>query len=184
MAFIRRLWSRIRGNGELWVLTKHSLLTGTTTAIALLVRFLLLRFCRGSHVIGLPGSEITVEINDHTAYMTYYILSVVMMYLFRWFTAKGVRVRSFLPRMLAFGALYTVSMLIGNSLLTVFLGWGINSELAFWLTCPVTFVINYLGNRLIVFFDSDSRLVSEINSHNSNDNLLNEGTDTDGGQEN
>ena len=167
MASAPSLLKKLQANGELWVLIKHSLLTGLSTLISLLLRYALLLFFRGSHELTVLGRSFTVTVDDSLAYLVYYISGVVLMYLFRWFTASGVRVRSFLPRLVAFGALYTVSMLAGNALLGVFLGWGIHSELAFWLTCPVTFLINYLGSRLIVFCDSDSRQVKQLKEQNS-----------------
>lgn len=143
--------------GELKVLVKYLLITGVSTFSALLLRYILLRFFPGTHTLELPFGSVDIDINEHSAYVAYYVSSVIIMYLLRWFTAEGVKGRSFLPRFVGFCLLNLVTMLAGEALLTLFLCWGMNGELAFWLTCPFTFLINYLGCRLVVFVDSDRR---------------------------
>lgn len=166
--------------GELKVLIKYLLITGVSTFSALLLRYILLRFFPGTHTLELPFGSVDISINEHSAYAVYYISSVIIMYLLRWFTAKEVKAGSFLPRFVGFCLLNLVTMLAGEALLTLFLGWGINGELAFWLTCPFTFLINYLGCRLVVFVDSDSREVQQSSSKNDQPK---EGARTDGGKE-
>lgn len=153
--------SKLRANSELWTLLQYLLITGVTTGIGLALRYILLRF----------------GINDNLAYTAYYVSSVILFYLWKWAVSEGKKASSFLPRFLGYCALNAVSVLAGNWLLSILLGWGINGELAFWLTCPFTFLINYLGGRLVVFKDFDDRSAEK----NKNQNL--EGEESDGGKE-
>ena len=174
-AFINKIWN----TPELRILLKHSIFTAITTMCGLAIRYILLAF-EGEHTVAIAQRTLSFEITDNGAYMAYYISSVVLLYLLKWFFADGVRFRSFVPRMLAFFALYFVSMMTGNVLLSLLTDrCGINAELSFWLTCPVTFAINFLGNRVIVFCDAENRESKKIKEKNA----LTEGGTADGGEE-
>ena len=135
------LIKRLRANSELWTLLQYLIITGVTTGIGLALRYILLQY----------------GVSDNLAYTAYYVSSVILFYLWKWAISEGKKASSFLPRFLAYCSLNAVSVLAGNWLLSILLGWGINGEPAFWLTCPFTFLINYLGGRLVVFKDFDDR---------------------------
>ncbi len=153
--------NKLRANSELWTLLQYLIITGVTTGIGLALRYVLLSF----------------GVNDNLAYTAYYVSSVILFYLWKWAISEGKKASSFLPRFLAYCALNAVSVLAGNWFLSILLGRGINSELAFWLTCPLTFLINYLGGRLVVFKDFDDRSAGKNNKQNP------EGEELDGGKE-
>ena len=153
--------NKLRANSELWTLLQYLIITGVTTGIGLLLRYILMAYGAG----------------DNFAYTAYYVSSVILFYLWKWAVSEGKDARSFVPRFLGYCALNAVSVLAGNLLLSVLLGWGINSELAFWLTCPFTFLINYLGGRLVVFKDFDDRSAAKNKNRNP------EGDESDGGKE-
>ncbi|MBE6753738.1 MAG: hypothetical protein E7559_05230 [Ruminococcaceae bacterium] len=160
---MKRIFSKIWNTPELRILLKHSIFTAISTICGLALRYWLLSG-GGRHTFF--GHSFVVS--DNAAYMVYYITGIVLLYLLKWLHADGVRGRSFLPRLIAFSALYTVSMFAGNALLSLLTSrTAIGEELAFWLTCPVTFVINFLGNRLIVFFDAENRESSKIRENNA-----------------
>ena len=157
MSGLLRTARKFRDSGELRELIKYGVITGVATIAGLALRYVLLYLFGGSHTFSLSGREFSFEIDDNFAYSAYYISSTLLMYLLKWFTARGLKSGTFLPRMIAFVALCLVSMVIGNALLAVLLRLGMHSEIAFWLTCPVTFLVNYLGSRLFVFRDEKLR---------------------------
>ena len=148
--------NRRRTKGELKTLIKYLVMTAVTTGLGLSVRYLLLHYCRGIHQLSLFGHSVSINVDDNLAYTAYYVSSVLVMYLWKWFDSEGKKAGSFIPRFLGYCALNAVSVVAGNLLLSVLLGWGVHGELAFWLTCPFTFLINYLGSRLVVFRDVDN----------------------------
>lgn len=148
---------KLLANGELRLLIKHSIFTAFSTCCGLAVRYLLLSI-EGERSVSVFGRVFSFVITDNTAYIAYYATGIIILYLLKWFHSHGVRARSFIPRALAFIFLYLTSMTIGSFLLDVFTErLLINAELAFWLTNPFTYTINYLGNRLIVFCDVENR---------------------------
>jgi|GEM_PF-1640693 len=150
-------FDRVRNDGEVRTLIKYFIMTAVTTAFGLLLRYVLLCF-RGEYDISLLGINFTVDVNDNLAYTVYYVSSIILFYLWKWFDQReGTDPKSFIPRFLGYCALCCVSTIAGNILLSLLIGWGVHSELAFWLTCPLTFLINYLGGRLVVFRDMDNR---------------------------
>ncbi len=153
MSGILRTVRQLRNSGELRELIKYGIITCVSTAAGLALRYALLYLFGGRHTFFLSGREFAIEIDDNLAYSAYYISGTLLMYLLKWFTARGLKSHTFLPRMIAFAALCLVTMVIGNALLAVLLELGLHSEIAFWLTCPVTFLVNYLGSRLFVFRD-------------------------------
>ena len=153
MARLSGLFRQLHASVELRELIKYFLITAASTVSGMALRYILLCFFSGSHTFRLLDIDITVNVDDNFAYTAYYIFSTVVMYLLKWFTARGLKTGSFLPRMAAFVALCLFSMLVGNGVLAVLLSLGMNGEAAFWVTFPVTFVVNYLGTRLIVFRD-------------------------------
>ena len=155
------LIKKLRAKSELWTLLQYLIITGVTTGIGLGLRYILL----------------TYGVNDNLAYTAYYVSSVIFFYLWKWAVSEGKNARSFVPRFLGYCALNAVSVLAGNWLLSVLLGWGLSGELAFWLTCPFTFLINYLGGRLVVFKDFDDRSAAKNHTQNP------EGDESDGGKE-
>ena len=168
--------ARLRARPELWTLITYFFITAVTTGIGLLFRFVLLQF-RGSHDVSILGYDTTININDNLAYTVYYASSVIVFYLWKWAISKEKKASSFLPRFLGFCALNGVSILAGNWLLSVLIGWGVNGEAAFWLTCPFTFLINYLGSRLVVFRDFDKQTAEAGKQQKS------ERAERDGGKE-
>ena len=157
MSAIFRTVRQLRDSGELRELVKYGIITAVSTFAGLALRYILLYLFGGSHSFSVFGREFAFEIDDNFAYSAYYISSTILMYLLKWFTARGLTASSFLPRMIAFVVLCLVSMVVGNALLAVLLKLGMHSEAAFWLTCPVTFLVNYLGSRLFVFRDEKIR---------------------------
>jgi len=178
--FIRNL----KANGELWALIGFGLITGVSTLVGLLLRYALLWCFGGSHVLTLFGREMTVVVDDNFAYTVYYISSTVLMYLLKWFTSDGLPAREFLPRAVAFVVLNLLCMAAGNLVLSLLISWGVHRELAFWLTTPITFGINYLGCRLIVFEDADKRKMRRSKRLRRYKKLLKERAKSDGGKEN
>lgn len=153
MACISRVVRKLKDSGELRELVKYGIISTTSTIAGLALRYVLLYFFGGRHIVTLSKMNFTVNVDDNFAYSAYYIFSTILMYLLKWFTARGLKANSFLPRMIAFVALCLVSMVIGNALLAALIYLGMNRELAFWVTVPATFLINYLGTRLLVFRD-------------------------------
>ena len=168
--------SRLRARPELWTLLTYFVITAVTTGIGLLFRYILLLF-RGTYEVSVFGTLTTVKIGDNLAYTVYYASSVVLFYLWKWALSKEKEKRSFVPRFLGYCALNAVSMLAGNWLLTLLLERGVNEDLAFWLTSPLTFLINYLGSRLVVFRDFDNRSADNVKQQKS------ERADSNGGKE-
>lgn len=158
MSRVARRRKQLRAQGEIRVLARHAILTGVTTIIALAFRYILLYF-RGSYELALFGRSFNVEINDAFAYNVYYISSLILLYLCKWFTSDGVKGGSFIPRLLAFIGVNGVGLAVGNVLLALLINHGMHGELAFWIVSVITFFINYLGNRLFVFADADNRTV-------------------------
>ena len=176
---MKALISKIWNTPELRIVLKHSVFAAVTTLFGLAIRYILLAF-EGAHTIEIAQRAFSFEITDNGAYMAYYISSVVLLYLLKWWFADAVRFRNFVSGMLAFFALYFVSMLVGNALLNLLTErWGINSELAFWLICSATFVFNFLGERAILFCDSRNRESNKVKDKN----VLTEGGAANGGEE-
>ncbi len=147
--------NRTQIGGELRTLIKYFIMTAVTTGLGLVLRYALLCF-RGEYDVSLLGINFTVNVNDNLAYTVYYISSIIFFYLWKWFDQKDRSdTKTFVVRFLGYCAVCGVSTVAGNILLSVLLDWGIHGEVAFWLTCPLTFLINYLGGRLIVFRDMD-----------------------------
>lgn len=167
---------RLRARPELWTLITYFLITAVTTGIGLLLRYILLLF-RGTYDVNLFGTVTSIKIGHNLAYIVYYASSVVLFYLWKWAISEEKNKRSFVPRFLGYCALNLVSMLAGNWLLTVLLDRGMNEDAAFWLTCPLTFLINYVGSRLVVFRDFDNHNADKAKQQKS------ERAESDGGKE-
>lgn len=158
----------VRMNGEVRTLIKYFIMTAVTTGAGLLLRYGLLCF-RGEYPLSLFGINTVLRVNDNLAYTVYYVSSIILFYLWKWFDQKDtVDKKTFFTRFLGYCAVCGVSTVAGNLLLSVLLDWGIHGEVAFWLTCPLTFIINYLGGRLIVFRDMDDRSAQTTNSREVN----------------
>ena len=153
------LIKKLRANSELWTLLQYLLITGVTTGIGLALRYLV----RG--------------LGDNVGYTVYYVSSVVLFYLWKWAISENKDNSTFLPRFLKYCALNVVSVIAGNLLLSLLLSWGLHPELAFWLTCPFTFLINYLGGRMVVFKDFDDHSAAKNQEQNP------EGDQRHGGKE-
>ena len=159
---IKRIWSK----PELRLLIKHSIFTGVTTACSLILRYLIMAHLGVYHPV-MFGRTLTIELTDDLAYIVYCVSGILILFLLKWFHADGVRGRSFLPRLLAFSALNIMSMFVGFFLLGVLTGrLGLGDELAFWMTCPLTFAINFYGSRIIVFCDAENRESKKIRMSN------------------
>ena len=154
---LKKLWNR----PELRVFIEYAIFTAISTALGLTLRYILLAHC-GEYSFDLFGRAHTITVDDDLAYIVYYVVGVVVLYLLKWCHSKGIRARSFIPRLIGFVAVNAVSLFVGRAALKLMVGLGINRELAFWLTTPVTLAVNFLGNRVIVFKDADDREVSEI----------------------
>ncbi len=158
MKLIKQIWNK----PELRILIKFTIFTIFATVCGLAFRYLLLDYM-GIYSVVLFGRTIGFTITDNTAYIAYYISSVLILYLLKWFHAESRPEGAFLPKLLSFSAIQLVAMIVGSYLLTLMTDrWGIHHEPAFWITCPITFVINYLGSRLLVFADSENKEKDKI----------------------
>jgi len=153
--------ARKQMNGEFRTLIKYFIMTAVTTGLGLVLRYALLCF-RGEYDISILGINTIIKVNDNLAYTVYYVSSIIFFYLWKWFDQKDRSdPKDFVIRFLGYCAVCGVSTVAGNILLSVLLDWGIHGEVAFWLTCPLTFLINYLGGRMIVFRDMDDLSVQK-----------------------
>lgn len=144
-------------NPEIRNLVHFALLTGIATAFGLAFRYVLLAFA-GNYTVSIAGRSFPFSITDNTAYFAYYISSVVLLYLLKWRSSGDAKATGFFRRFVAFFLLNLLTMFIGNAILSLLTDrLGLHHELAFWITCVPTFLLNFLGTRFLVFFDLDNR---------------------------